>query len=249
MALTDNLVSYWKLDETSGTSAADAHGANTGTITGNPILGVTGKIAKAITLDGTGDYISIGDPANLDFERTSAFSIQAWLNLPTPGADMAIVGKHDVSTALRGYRFYIDAALKLYIQMLNDNGAGNKLRRASVQTVPANTWTHCVMTYSGSSTVAGGKIYINATESTYDSEQDTLTATILNNINLEIGRNGSGWAVGDFLGTIDEVGIWSRVLTGAEITELYNGGSGLAYPFTGGVVVRPRSNLLLMKVG
>lgn len=33
-------------------------------------------------------------------------------------------------------------------------------------------------------------------------------------------------------GLIDEVGIWKRVLSGPEITQLYNGGAGLAYPFT-----------------
>jgi len=35
-----------------------------------------------------------------------------------------------------------------------------------------------------------------------------------------------------FDGNIDEVGIWDRILTTDEITELYNAGAGLAYPFT-----------------
>jgi hypothetical protein len=34
-----------------------------------------------------------------------------------------------------------------------------------------------------------------------------------------------------FDGLIDEVGIWSRVLTAAEIAILYNGGSGITFPF------------------
>jgi hypothetical protein len=33
-------------------------------------------------------------------------------------------------------------------------------------------------------------------------------------------------------GRIDEVGIWKRVLTAAERTQLYNGGLGYTYPFT-----------------
>jgi hypothetical protein len=36
------------------------------------------------------------------------------------------------------------------------------------------------------------------------------------------------------MGDIDEVGIWSRVLTSTEVTQLYNGGAGLQYPFTNG---------------
>jgi hypothetical protein len=35
-------------------------------------------------------------------------------------------------------------------------------------------------------------------------------------------------------GLIDEVGFWKRVLTADERTTLYNGGNGLAYPFTVG---------------
>jgi hypothetical protein len=33
-------------------------------------------------------------------------------------------------------------------------------------------------------------------------------------------------------GLIDEIGIWDRVLTPAERTQLYNGGAGITYPFT-----------------
>jgi hypothetical protein len=40
--------------------------------------------------------------------------------------------------------------------------------------------------------------------------------------------------IGNFLygnNAIDELGIWNRALTGAEITALYNGGAGRSYPF------------------
>ena len=33
-------------------------------------------------------------------------------------------------------------------------------------------------------------------------------------------------------GSIDEAGIWSRALSGTEITELYNAGAGITYPFS-----------------
>jgi len=33
-------------------------------------------------------------------------------------------------------------------------------------------------------------------------------------------------------GLIDETGVWSRLLTAEEVTQLYNGGAGLAYPLT-----------------
>jgi hypothetical protein len=39
----------------------------------------------------------------------------------------------------------------------------------------------------------------------------------------------SNWG---FDGMIDEIGVWSRALTSGEVTQLYNSGAGLQYPFT-----------------
>jgi hypothetical protein len=49
--------------------------------------------------------------------------------------------------------------------------------------------------------------------------------------NFYIGAN-AGVANTPFTGSIDECGYWNRTLTQAEVTELYNGGAGLSYPFT-----------------
>jgi hypothetical protein len=50
------------------------------------------------------------------------------------------------------------------------------------------------------------------------------------NVPLSIGARADGNTAFD--GRIDEVGIWSRVLTASERTQLYNGGSGITYPFS-----------------
>ena len=52
------------------------------------------------------------------------------------------------------------------------------------------------------------------------------------NTNLSLGsRLGTTTSPEEFDGIMDEVGIWNRVLSDSEITELYNGGAGLTYPF------------------
>ena len=48
---------------------------------------------------------------------------------------------------------------------------------------------------------------------------------------FELGDYNSG---SEFDGLIDECGIWSRVLTAGEITDLYNSGAGLPYDAGGG---------------
>src|SRR5437867_2919793 len=62
------LVGYWRLDETTGTSAADKQGAATGTYTGGPTLGAAGSLAdgnKAVTLNGSSQYVTMGSVAAL----------------------------------------------------------------------------------------------------------------------------------------------------------------------------------------
>jgi hypothetical protein len=56
MALIDNLVSYYKLDETSGTTVEDAYGSNDGTNDGATV-NVAGKINTAYDFDGDNDYV------------------------------------------------------------------------------------------------------------------------------------------------------------------------------------------------
>jgi hypothetical protein len=74
MNLLDGLVSYWKFDETSGTTSYDAVGSNDGTITGATI-NQTGKINTAYDFDGTDDNVSISYPVDY---KTGNFSVSLW---------------------------------------------------------------------------------------------------------------------------------------------------------------------------
>jgi len=58
--------------------------------------------------------------------------------------------------------------------------------------------------------------------------EDNLTGSISNSIDFNIGARNSATQYTN--GIIDEVGIWDRVLTSTEITELYNSGVGKQYP-------------------
>jgi hypothetical protein len=76
LAGTSGLVNWWRLDETSGTSASDGTGTNTGTYANGPTLGVAGALAgdsdTAVQLDGVDDYVAVSRPVVGDF------SIELW---------------------------------------------------------------------------------------------------------------------------------------------------------------------------
>ena len=90
--ITTGLVSHYKLDEASGTTAVDSTGANNGTLTNNPAW-TTGKIGNGLSFDGTNDYVNIANESNFDFERTNSFSASAWVKNNSTTGEYPILSK------------------------------------------------------------------------------------------------------------------------------------------------------------
>jgi len=73
-----NLVGWWKLDEGSGSVAADSSGHGyDGTLRGDPQW-IKGCFGGGLLLDGTNDYVEVSTPLNL---RSNHVTITAWVNL------------------------------------------------------------------------------------------------------------------------------------------------------------------------
>jgi hypothetical protein len=77
------LIAHWKLDEASGTAAADSVGTRDGVLVGNPAWQPAGgKRAGALEFDGVDDYVKtpfVLDPAS------GPFSVRAWIKNGLPG--------------------------------------------------------------------------------------------------------------------------------------------------------------------
>lgn len=229
MALIDNLVSHWKLDEVSG-SRADSHGSNTLTDV-NTVGSATGLINNAAQFVlANSEVLEVASDLGI---TNGAISISLWVKLINEIAS-GIWGfsiKGDSSTHVHysiGYE-YNAGTRRAYVNRQRQNNSNN-LVRANV-TMGTSTWHHLVLTYDGA-TLQG---YLNGTS------MGTL-ATSGNGVSagqetFKIGRDSSGYP-GGTLGycdaNIDEVDVWSRAITSTEVTELYNGGAGLAYPFSAG---------------
>lgn len=221
MALIDNLISYWKLDESSG-NAIDAHDNNDGTITGDGVTqGATGKINTAYTFAGSDDYLSIGDKANLDF-GTGNFSISAWIKTSSNSIQV-IFGKQGTGS---GWYFYYQYGAGFDSMILYHRASGT-FAEGTTALVDGN-WHYVVATREG----AVGKIYVDGIDDTLSSGDLSANVNSAGD-NAVIGiRIIGGTFDREFLGTIDEVAIWNKALTSSEVTELWNGGAGLAYPFS-----------------
>lgn len=241
--LTTSLLGYWKLDETSG-GVLDFYSTNNGTVAGNPTQGASGKIQYAITFDGTGDYVDFGT-GFANFGKTSAFSASFWLKTSTGGA--TYFSKRQATSPFPGWVILDDvdgvsANGRLSVRMIGGAGGSNELRvyTSTDDLTLDGSYHHIVMTYSGSDTAAGIKTYIDGSANTHTVSINgfggTMTGT--GSVNLGGERNGSGLMTG----SVDEVGIWSKVLSTTEVADLYNGGNGQT------MVEAGHSNTLLMGV-
>lgn len=216
MALTDNLVSYWKLDESSG-NAADSVGSNTGTNNGT-VTYSTGKINNGAVFNGSSQYFTVGTSLLSNY---TALTVAGWVKLDVNNTYMRFVSKTDSSTYNQMIRLTNTGKLVAHVHTTTETTITGST------TLSTGTWYHFAYTYDGSNI----NLYLNgSTDATQVSKTGTLPTKAQT---VNIGRESAGSEYID--GMLDEIGIWSRALSGAEISELYNSGNGLAYPFVTGV--------------
>lgn len=236
--LLTNLVSYWKLDETSGTTTADATGnGSAGTLTTNATFTSAGKINYGITgasSIGTVGGIDLGTVAALDL-ASFPLSISGWFKTSANGSQgnssMNIFISTKPSSNYSSFVLYMDMGTatgdrgKLTLNYRNNSGTDYTL--ATTAAYNDGTWHHVVATIDASGVML---LYVDNTlvASGVTASGSMFTGTKKS----EIGRNWDNTSSGVWVGTLDEIGVWSRALTSTEVSQLYNSGAGLQYPFT-----------------
>ena len=205
--LTDGLVSYWKFDETSGTVLDDAHGTDDLTVDSS-VTGGDGIINNGGIFTQATQY---HDTSYTSFDtETDSFTYSVWVeytDTPTNwGGPIFVEGG---STQILGIIYRNNQITAV---------AGGGLVYGETGINPSlDTWYHLVVTYSDKKIT----IFVDG--------EEKADATF----------TGSHWTsekftIGNMDGNLDEIGIWSRVLTSTEIADLYNEGDGLSYDsFTG----------------
>lgn len=257
MALIDGLVSYWKMDEASGTRN-DAHSTNNLTANGTGGVGsAAGIISNAADFElSDSDYLNITDASQSGLDITGDISFSFWAKfeqLPsTAGSNpFQIILKGDRASG-RAYnvQFHNNGAdcLEVYYQKAGPTYVkGDRSTSAAVVSGDVGVWVHYAVTFN--STTGATVMYKNGSSVAVTNVVAFSSGALMNTTtDFLIGASqNSGTKDTFFDGLLDEVGIWSKVLTGAEVTELYNAGAGLAYPFSTSPV--QVGNLMLLGVG
>lgn len=210
--LPAGMLAYFPLDEGKGSEVVDSlDSSRKASITGNA-LWEAGQFASCLKLDGN-TYVDLGDVA--DFERTDAFSYGAWLYLDNHSGGGAPLARMNDGNAYRGYDLWVQAGSP-GVHIINQ-WPSNAIKVVTKKKLETKKWQHVFVTYDGSSKASGVKIYIDGQEEPWNIEQDRLSETIRSKVPLRLGRRNPG---GPFKGRVDDVRIYPRALTAAEVAAL-----------------------------
>jgi len=219
--LADNPVSYWRLGEAPGASAApDELGANAGSYLGGVTLGQAGAIANdpntAPSLNGTDSYVKVNSSPSLSM--ATAVTEEAWVKRSRSGVWQVVLGKAaNGQSKLENYSLWLNTSNKAQAFF------GNGTTYASVtSTVALDTnWHYLVVTYDN----ASAKLYLDGQLNASSSSSVQLTP---NSDPLYIGRSTGTTAF--FGGQIDEVAVYSTALSATRVQAHYAKGAADTTP-------------------
>lgn len=203
--LADNPVGYWRLDETSGTTAVNlgsAGAASNGIYTGAVVQGVTGAIPNDSDPGAafSGGAVNIAGTSN--FPKTNDFTIEAWVSATTVGGYREFFSTHGyVVGANNGFLEFTTLGIQEY-DLTPALFTANSPYHHIVVAFDASNDAHFYVDGAFAQTVVGA------------SPASTIGAT------MSIGRRVDG--VEQWNGRIDEVAYYSYVLSAAQVAAHYD---------------------------
>ena len=212
-ASSNSPVAYYSFDETLGFIAYDVSGnGHDGTANSDCILGVPGKYARAVQIEGNG--VTVGNASDLN---PANITLAAWIYSTEQSTHHYIFGKGQyIAGGYYGERRQYDMCIN-YPSCKLEAGASNGSQRFtafSSQTVPLNQWTHVAMTYDGIQV----QCYINGLP---DGTPVPATGSIAPRYeDVHIGYAED--ILYRFQGMIDEARIYGYALSSVEISQLYS---------------------------
>jgi hypothetical protein len=209
--LQTSLLAYYKTDESSG-NASDSTTTGATATNNATVTYATGKINNGAVFNNT-NYLSVSNAAVQNVSvGISDFTVSCWVKITSNGDGIIAFSDRDRGLRVNSTNF----------EFFMNNAGSPIISITSAMTT--NTFYHLVIMRNGSTFT----FYKNGTSVGTQTNSTSFEAAV-GTFNI-----GSGpVALSRYMtGTVDETGVWLRALTATEVTQLYNSGAGLQYPFT-----------------
>lgn len=237
-------VAYWRFGETGGSLAdlanvsappesgtqpgsfsgldpanvAQAGPRPTDLVNGGNLLGFE-DINAAPSFQGSNDVAVFPDSGILNFGPGKKFSFEAWVKIPTTGSDdsAAIIAK---GTGGGGEQFACDLVDGKFRFFVWNGGSPNRATEAQSTVAPTNTWQHLAGVFDQSQGIM--KLYVNGVQKISVTPPSTLlSSTHEVSVGARKNVNSANYDL-NLLGKVDEVALYPRALSQAEITAHFN---------------------------
>lgn len=231
-SLPTNLDYYWDFDSTGGGYTDNIN--SLALYQGTSSLSAGGKNLDYLLNAGSGGapYVDFSYTSSLNHDD-SPFTYSMWVYIDT--AAMSSLGSYTVFEIQQGgasdkvIRTLIgyDGADYTLTTYMSGDGSTYSYVISSSSALPTNEWVLMTFVYDGSTLTQ----YVNG--SYWDSNTAAGVYSVVsgtNRLNIGVSENLDN---NHLTGRLDEFAFWSRDLSSAEVTELYNSGSGTFYPFSG----------------
>ena len=200
------LIAHWKFDETTGTTAADSSDSGLTATTTAATTWIAGKSGNAAL----NPKFTLSDSSSLTLtDGNTAFTISLWANTTTS----------DDFTVLAGFEGTGNTGDRYAIKTSGGNiqaTVGGATATANLPTTSNGTWVHIVAV--NDPTAGNSKVYVNGMQSGANGNVINLSSS------TSQWTMGTYWNSGsyDYTGALDDVQVYNRALTPAEVTLLYN---------------------------
>lgn len=183
---------------------------------------------RKLALDGTGDWMTTNDAADLDVG--AAFAVSVWLepNAPGTGATRVPVSRYFAAANKRSWVLslrYADTPQRVYGVI--GNGTSAPVIYVFNQTLPTTGWHHYLMVFDN--TAGDGqriKVYYDGAPLPLSSVlYESSTVPFSTDIGVRVGNDGDGTASTAWKGNIGTVMLLNRAPSDQEAARLYNEGS------------------------
>lgn len=218
VAAPTGMALWLPFDESSGASAGNSPGKG-GVLLGAP-KHVAGQVKGGLKFDGRSQYVSIPDYPAINFGRGN-FSAEAWVLRDAATAEVGIIADKRTGSGhtFFGYSFYLyNGSPGL---QLADGGFDNYI---APKAVPADGNWHHVAVSVDRPTENGGAIYIDGT-AVFKFDPRGHRSSLDNASPLNVGADTLAPRSSYFMGGLDEVVLYGRNLTAAEVRAMFQAGT------------------------
>ncbi|MEM1179202.1 MAG: LamG domain-containing protein [Acidobacteriota bacterium] len=221
------LSAWWKMDTVNfGVSTPEIVASNHATIFGNPLTNVLGQVDQSIYLNISPDYLVAQDCQTVDI-GAGDFTMMAWVTTPqlTTGTMLSKLELTGGGSVLEGYWFYLSQGnLPAFQARTAGGGVFNYVAFGTPQV--NDGFFHLVAVTVDRNSAQGLRLSVDGVESLAPFNPTAWQTQIQTNADLFMGRIDPTINAGGFhmTGNLDEVQIYKRALSLAEIQAIHAAG-------------------------